>query len=109
MPFAKGEVGLPTQQLPASFALHPSYPNPFNPTTTITYDLPEDAHVSLVVYDVLGRNVAELVNATEQAGYHAATWNAASVASGVYLARFTATDATGAVKLAQVMKLVVMR
>ncbi len=109
-PLAKGaqtEVSL--SPLPAEFAVHPNYPNPFNPATTIRYDLPEASHVSLVVYDVLGRKVAELVDGMQDAGFKSVEWNAASVASGVYLARFTAMDANGSVKLAKVMKLVLAK
>ncbi len=96
-------------EIPTDFALHSSYPNPFNPSTTIKYDLPEAAHVSLVVYDVLGRKVTELLNGSEEAGYHSATWNAGSVASGVYFARFTATDANGTIKLNKVNKLLLTK
>jgi hypothetical protein len=94
---------------PKSFALHSAYPNPFNPSTQIKYDLPDASHVSLAVYDVLGRKVAELVNGQVAEGYHTATWNASGVASGVYLARFTATDGSGTVKLNKVSKLVLAK
>jgi hypothetical protein len=96
-------------QLPTTFALHPNHPNPFNPSTTINYDLPEPSHVSLVIYDVLGRKVAEIVNGVQEAGFKSVVWDASGVASGVYLARFTATDAHGSVKLARVMKLVLAK
>ncbi|MBI5470860.1 MAG: T9SS type A sorting domain-containing protein, partial [Ignavibacteriae bacterium] len=101
----KQSITAVAKETPTQFALHPNYPNPFNPTTQIKFDLPEASHITLAVYDVLGRKVAELVNGQVVEGYHTATWNAGSVASGVYFARFTATDATGAVKLAKVMKL----
>jgi hypothetical protein len=96
-------------QLPTTYALHPNHPNPFNPTTTIRYDLPEDSHVSLIIYDVLGRKVAELENGMKEAGYHSALWNASDVASGVYFARFTATNADGNVKLNKVTKLLLTK
>ncbi len=94
---------------PSVFAVHQNYPNPFNPSTTIKFDLPENSNVSLVVYDVLGRRVGELANGFLEAGYHSATWNASSVASGVYFARFTATDLNGSVKLSKVSKLVLAK
>ncbi|MBX2990277.1 MAG: T9SS type A sorting domain-containing protein [Bacteroidetes bacterium] len=96
-------------QGPTEFALHPTYPNPFNPSTTIRYELPEAVHASLVIYDVMGRKVAELVNGTHEAGYYAATWDASGVASGVYFARFTATDMSGGVRLNKVSKLVLTK
>lgn len=66
--------------------------------------MPEDSFVSLNVFDVLGRKVGEIVNGNYAAGYHSATWNPSTssgqvLASGVYFARFTATDANGAVRL----------
>ncbi len=94
---------------PIEYSLHQNYPNPFNPSTTIKYDLPEPVKVSLVVYDVLGRKVDELVNGFKEAGYHFATWNAKDVSSGVYFARFTATDANGNLKLLKVNKLLLAK
>ncbi|MEO8167280.1 MAG: T9SS type A sorting domain-containing protein, partial [bacterium] len=85
------------------------YPNPFNPSAEIKFDLPQVAVVSLNVFDMLGRKVAELANGEYFAGYHTATWNATGVASGVYFAHFTATDAKGNVKLSKVNKLLLMK
>jgi hypothetical protein len=84
---------------------------PFNPSTTINFDLPQDAQVFLVVYDVLGRKVAELANGNYAAGYHSATWDVpqGGTASGVYFARFTATDAQGKAKLSKVSKLLLAK
>jgi hypothetical protein len=101
--------GNPDQGLPTVFALHQGYPNPFNPTATIKFDMPEDGNVSLVVYDVLGREVTRLVDGFEEAGYRAATWNATGVASGVYFARLNVGDANGGQRFTAVRKLVVMK
>jgi hypothetical protein len=62
-----------------------------------------------VIYDVLGREVEKLADETREAGYHTVQWNAAGRSSGVYLARFTATTATGTVALRQTMKLVLTK
>jgi hypothetical protein len=97
------------RSIPAEFALSQNYPNPFNPTTTINFDLPEPSHVSLVIYDVLGRKVAQLENGTKEAGYHSTTWNADDISSGVYFARFAARDANGSVILNTVMKLLLAK
>ena len=78
--------------IPATYGLHEAYPNPFNPATQISFDLPVDGIVSLAVFDVLGRKVADLVNEYRQAGYHTAMWDASKTASGVYFVRFTATN-----------------
>ena len=76
--------------LPEIFTLHQNYPNPFNPSTTIRYDLPEDSNVSLVIYDMMGREVTTLVNGQGSAGYHSIQWDGKNhlgspVAAGVYI------------------------
>lgn len=98
-----------TSAVPAQFVLHQNYPNPFNPSTQIDFDLPEDSFVSLNVFDVLGRKVGEIANGNYAAGYHSATWNAAGVASGVYFARFTATDEFGKLKFSKIGKLILSK
>jgi hypothetical protein len=95
--------------LPQAFFLHSNYPNPFNPSTEIRFDLPDAGNVSLVVYDVLGREVAELANGYSQAGYHSRTWNATDQASGVYFARFSVTNAERRLAYSKVNKLVLMK
>ena len=76
--------------IPEVFALHQNYPNPFNPTTQIKYDLPEDAMVSITIYDAMGRRVKSLVNTTQSAGYRSIQWNATNslgepVSAGMYI------------------------
>ncbi|MDR9410890.1 MAG: T9SS type A sorting domain-containing protein, partial [Balneolaceae bacterium] len=84
---------------PREFGIEQNYPNPFNPTTTINYDIPEATNVSIKVYDITGREVAELVNAKKSAGSHTVDWNAEQFATGVYLYRITAGDFTAVRKL----------
>ena len=76
--------------LPASTALDRNYPNPFNPATTIRYRLASASRVSLRVYDVLGREIAALVDGDRAAGEYAAVWDAAGFSSGVYFCRLQA-------------------
>ncbi len=88
--------------VPAKFALMQNYPNPFNPSTTIVFTLPsqstkiakgrerEGSHVSLKVYDLLGREVATLVNEVKQPGEHTVTWDAQAMATGVYFYKLQA-------------------
>jgi photosystem II stability/assembly factor-like uncharacterized protein len=99
----------PESELPEVFALHPNHPNPFNPTTEIHFDLPEPATVSLIIYDLLGRKAAELANGNYEAGYHSVKWNAADLASGVYLARFTVVDDIGRVVYTKTNKVMLMK
>ena len=81
-----------TNTIPVSGQLFSNYPNPFNPTTTIVYQLPHRGHVEIKIYDVMGQEVAELVNDYHEAGSHSIVWNAKSVASGVYYARISAGE-----------------
>lgn len=98
------------KEFPTTYTLAQNYPNPFNPSTTFAFGLPEPATVSLVVYDILGRQIADVVSGRFEAGYHARAWNATGVASsGVYFARFTATDVSGVVKHAAVSKLLLTK
>ncbi len=76
--------------IPDVYALHQNYPNPFNPTTTLRYDLPDDAMVTITVYNMMGRVVCDLVSRQQTAGYRSIQWNATNntgqpVSAGVYL------------------------
>jgi hypothetical protein len=72
-------------KVPTHYELFQNYPNPFNPSTMIKYSMPENSSVSLVIYSLLGQQVATLFKGNQSAGYHEITWNAANVPSGVYL------------------------
>ena len=72
------------KELPTGFSLAQNYPNPFNPTTAISYQLPAYSHVSLKVYDVLGKEVATLVNENKPAGNYKVEFNANNLVSGIY-------------------------
>ena len=76
--------------VPDEYMLDENYPNPFNPETVIRYALPETVEVQLVVYDVLGRHIHTLVDASQQAGYHTVTFEAGDLPSGMYLYRLQA-------------------
>ena len=77
-------------ELPADYALHQNYPNPFNPTTTVSYDLPERADVTLSVHDALGRTVRLLVKKEQAAGRYDVRFDAANLPSGLYIYRLEA-------------------
>jgi hypothetical protein len=79
-----------TPLLPVRFALEQNYPNPFNPETIIRYSLPVNGYVAVSVYDILGREVATLVDGFGTAGTHEVRWDASEVPGGVYVCRLTA-------------------
>ena len=85
--------------LPVKTGLSDSYPNPFNPTTSINYGLEIDGYVEIMVYDAAGRLVDHLVNKDQIAGYHSITWNASNQASGMYFAKMVAGDVIQTQKL----------
>ena len=78
--------------LPKKFALHDNYPNPFNPATTIRYDLPREAHVKITVFDITGAEVVTLIDRSEPAGYHDITFTVSNLASGIYFYQMKAGD-----------------
>jgi len=75
-----------------TYGLEQNYPNPFNPTTTITYTIPNESQVSLVVYDIMGNEVTSLVNGKQSAGKHTVQFDASSLASGTYFYKLSADD-----------------
>ena len=102
----KGELVIPSEEffildkilrLPHSFSLHQNFPNPFNPITTLRYDLPSDAYVSLTIFDMLGREITQLVNTTHDAGFKSVQWDGSDsmgkpVSAGVYLYQIQAGE-----------------
>ncbi|HEY3296534.1 MAG TPA: T9SS type A sorting domain-containing protein [bacterium] len=85
--------------LPTVFALHANYPNPFNPTTLLPFDVPQNSQVNIVVYNVMGQEVVTLVNGKYAAGRYQATFNAENLPSGLYLVKMTAGNYTAMNKM----------
>jgi hypothetical protein len=77
---------------PIEFALDQNYPNPFNPSTSIKYSIPQRNNVSLKIYDILGNEIAVLVNETKEAGSYNVQYNASALSSGVYFYSIQAGD-----------------
>ena len=84
---------------PNEFFLHQNYPNPFNPATVIRYSIPASGHVSLKVFDILGNEIATLVDEVKNAGTFTQEWNAAGVPSGLYFYRLTSGNLVSTKKM----------
>ena len=76
--------------IPAKYSLSQNYPNPFNPTTKIDFELPHDGKVSILLFDISGREVGKLVNEILTAGYHTIQFNGSNLSSGMYFYRINA-------------------
>lgn len=91
------------RRLPSAYRLEQCYPNPFNPITTVEFELPRSEHVSLEIFSILGEKAATLVSGTVRAGVHNVQWNASEFPSGVYLCRLSTAA------FAQTKKLLLLR
>jgi hypothetical protein len=80
------------EELPQTFAVYQNYPNPFNPESRVRFDLPERSRVSLVVYNMLGEEVARVIDKEMEAGSHSARIDARALSSGVYFYRLQAGE-----------------
>ena len=90
-------MGIETELIPTVYALKDNYPNPFNPVTTLRYDLPENGLVNITIYDMLGREVKTLINQAQDAGYRSLIWDATNdygkpVSAGIYLYQIQAGE-----------------
>jgi hypothetical protein len=97
------------ETLPASFKLYPNHPNPFNPTTNIRFELPNEALVQLTVYDIVGREVAQLVNSQKPAGKHEVLFDGAALTSGIYYYRLEVQSLTEARRFVEVRKMALLK
>jgi hypothetical protein len=79
-------------KVPTTYSVSQNYPNPFNPTTTIEYTLPQQSYVNMIIYDIMGREVATMVDGLKNAGRYSVVWNAARYASGVYFCKIMMGD-----------------
>jgi hypothetical protein len=95
--------------IPSEFSLSQNFPNPFNPTTSIQYQVPSSSRVTLKVYDILGNEVANLVNAQKPAGKYKVEFDATNLASGVYFYRMQVNPVSGVGGFTQTKKMVVLK
>ena len=96
---AMSVITMTDRVLPTEIALGNAYPNPFNPSTTISYDISSEMAVSINVYDVRGRMVTELVNGFKDQGRYEVMWNADNYSTGVYFIQLTAGHTTKTQKI----------
>jgi hypothetical protein len=94
---------------PTDFALFQNYPNPFNPSTKISFDLPDKSNVSLKVFNLLGEQVAELVNETLDSGKYEYQFNSRALASGIYFYKLDAQGIDGSTHFVDVKKMILMK
>jgi len=85
--------------VPGEFNLYQNYPNPFNPSTTITFDIPAQELIVLKIYNILGQEIATLVNEVRTAGHYSEIFNASQLPSGVYIYKLTAGSFTESRKM----------
>ena len=85
--------------LPEAFSLDRAYPNPFNPTTTLSFAIPVDIEVFLSIYNLQGREITMLIDANMDAGYHSITWHADRFSSGMYFVKMVAGEFVNTQKL----------
>lgn len=85
--------------IPTNYSLNQNYPNPFNPSTKISYSIPKQGHVNLIVYDILGQKVATLVDEVQSTGNYIIEFNASNLASGIYFYRLSTNDYTNVKKM----------
>lgn len=93
------KVNFTGSEIPITYELSNNYPNPFNPSTTIRYQIPQDGIVTLKIYDILGSEVATLVNEEKLAGKYEVIFNASNLASGVYIYKLQAGDFVSSKKM----------
>ncbi|MFA5403463.1 MAG: T9SS type A sorting domain-containing protein [Ignavibacteria bacterium] len=97
-PLITGVEGFSTQ-LPKEFQLYQNYPNPFNPVTSIKFDIPNSSFVTMKIYDVLGKQIADIVNQDMEPGRYEVNWDGTNLASGIYFYRIEAKDFTKVMKM----------
>jgi flagellar hook assembly protein FlgD len=89
----------PAAIVPDKYELMQNYPNPFNPSTKISFAIPKEGNVKLIVYDINGKETVLLVNGRMNAGTHQITWNASGISSGVYFYKIETSDFTDVKKM----------
>ena len=98
-----------TNSIPENYKLYPAYPNPFNPSTVISYEIPFESNVRLSIYNMLGEKITLLNPKTQKAGFYKSEWNAKGLSSGVYLLRIDAESLDQKNTFNKSMKMILMK
>lgn len=96
-------------RVPDLYVLNQNYPNPFNPTTNISFSIPSESNVKIVVFNTLGQVVKELVNEVRKAGYYETVFNASGLSSGIYYCSMSSKAVDGSNTFSTVRKLILMK
>jgi hypothetical protein len=96
---AYGSAGVVDEPVPTEFALYPAYPNPFNPSTMISFDVPELQNVSVQIFNITGQLIETLINGNIENGKHEVLWDAGNLPSGIYFVQLKSGDKTLTQKL----------
>jgi hypothetical protein len=102
-------INPPGNTIPVEFSLDQNYPNPFNPSTTIRYAIPNESRVKIVIYNLLGQEVKQLLYETQKPGYHVVTFNADNIASGIYFYSIAANPLSGRQDFKAVKKMLLLK
>ncbi|MBI5476816.1 MAG: T9SS type A sorting domain-containing protein [Ignavibacteriales bacterium] len=103
------DVIMINDEIPEKFSLHNAFPNPFNPSTSIRFDLPTEADVSLVVYDLLGKEIARLIDERKPPGSYNVQWDANGVSTGIYFYRISVFDAKSHLRSIETKKVILVK
>jgi arylsulfate sulfotransferase len=103
------QTGVSSGTIPQKYYLTANYPNPFNPSTNISYNLPVESHVTIKIYNAIGQMVDILVNTVKPAGYHTVVFNASGLASGIYFDSIKAVSIDGNKQFSTVKKMVLLK
>ncbi|TAK66488.1 MAG: T9SS type A sorting domain-containing protein, partial [Bacteroidetes bacterium] len=109
LPPSPPDVSTHDSSLPTHYSLEQNYPNPFNPTTVIQYSVPGSQYISLKIYNVLGKEVATLVDGMQDAGFKSQVWDASGMPSGIYYYQLTAVGQDGILSYKDVKRLLIMK
>ena len=103
-------TGLKSEKTVArTYILYPAYPNPFNPSTKITYEIPEQSMVKINIYNVLGEEISEPVNNVQSVGTYNFSWNASNLASGFYFLTINAASLQSQNKFTKTIKMILLK